>query len=135
MVDILGGHALDLFTYILGHISSLTVVAKNQVRACTITDLDVNTTGEVIPQSKPTQYCVAGVLESGAPFCVHFQAGVPETEFRLICQAWFPVEENRSGLLWEAVAEGKESYATLEDAVRIQEVLVLQSEEGRRVDL
>ncbi|KAF5374076.1 hypothetical protein D9757_010732 [Collybiopsis confluens] len=170
MMDILAGHGLDMFTHILGPISSLSAVAENKAPLITLTDSEGKPTDEVLPQTKPTQYCVNGLLASGATFSVHCQAAVTETEFlwvirgekgtlRIVDEAAkqiglfdatpqvylngkkieLPDQENRSGLLWEAVAEGREeSYANLEDAVRMRTVLgaiLRSSKEGKRVDI
>ncbi|KAF5374077.1 hypothetical protein D9757_010733 [Collybiopsis confluens] len=170
LIDILGGHGLDMFTHILGPISSLSAIAENKAPLITISDSKGKPTDEVLPQTKPTQYCVNGLLASGATFSVHFQTAVTETEFLWVIRGEkgtlrivdedakktglfaptpqvylngnkveLPAEESRSGLLWEAVAEDREeSYATLEDAVRIRNVLdaiLRSSKEGRRIDL
>ncbi|KAF5374075.1 hypothetical protein D9757_010731 [Collybiopsis confluens] len=173
LIDIFGAHGLDMFTHVLGPISSLSAVAENKVTSIPLSDSEDKPTGEVLPYSKPTQYCVNGLLASGATFSVHLQSAVSETEFLWIIRGEkgtlrivdedmtdpkkfgffdatpkmyldgkkveLPDEENRSGLLWEAVAEGRdESYASLADAVRMRNVLgaiLRSSKEGRRVDV
>ncbi|KAF5374073.1 hypothetical protein D9757_010737 [Collybiopsis confluens] len=172
-LDIIAGHSFDLFMHVLGPLASFSAVAKNQLPLVSIGDSNWIPTGETVPQGKPTQYCVSGILTSGATFNLHLEAGVSETGFTWVIQGekgrvritdvsetepWksqpfalpariyhngqrveLPAEENRSGLLWEAIADGKEEmYATLEQAVKIKELLrevLRSSEEGRRIDL
>ncbi|KAJ4467240.1 NAD-binding Rossmann fold oxidoreductase [Lentinula aciculospora] len=86
LLDIPGGHALDLFTHILGPISSLSAVIKNQISSTTLLDSDGNPTEEVVPNDTPNQVCVMGSLASGALFTVHLQAPAKEADFNWIIQ-------------------------------------------------
>ncbi|KIK54823.1 hypothetical protein GYMLUDRAFT_1021879 [Collybiopsis luxurians FD-317 M1] len=86
LLDIVGGHALDLFTHILGPILSVSAVAKNQIQSSAIVDMNGKPTGEILPQNGATQICVSGLLASGAVFNVHFQSGVKESDFQWIIQ-------------------------------------------------
>ncbi|KIK54822.1 hypothetical protein GYMLUDRAFT_176574 [Collybiopsis luxurians FD-317 M1] len=106
LLDILGGHALDLFTHLLGPISSVSAVTKNQVQSSAVVDLSSGKpTGEVLPQNGPTQVCVSGLLKSGAAFNVHFQSGVKESDFQWIIQG-----ENCSLRLIDPEPAGKRGF-------------------------
>ncbi|KAJ3770174.1 NAD-binding Rossmann fold oxidoreductase [Lentinula raphanica] len=83
-LDIPGGHSLDLFTHVLGPISSLSATIKNQVPYSTLVGVDGQSTGETLPNDSPTQVCVTGTLASGALFTIHLQAAVTEADFNWI---------------------------------------------------
>ncbi|KAJ3751441.1 NAD-binding Rossmann fold oxidoreductase [Lentinula detonsa] len=84
LLDIPGGHALDLFTYILGPISSLSATMKNQVPYSTLLDSDGKPTGETVPNDSPNQICISGTLANGALFTVHLQSSMTEADFNWI---------------------------------------------------
>jgi len=84
LVDITGGHLLDMFTYILGPIASLSALLQNQISSVTIVDNDGKPTGEIVPQDGPNQVCIMGVLASGAVFNINIQSNVKETDFNWV---------------------------------------------------
>ncbi|WP_433329135.1 Gfo/Idh/MocA family protein [Spirillospora sp. CA-294931] len=70
LVEVLGGHALDLVQHLLGPVRELT--ARTALRS---PDHTVAETGEAIPVSSPDHLLVAAELEDGAVVSIHVHDG------------------------------------------------------------
>ncbi|KAF5374065.1 hypothetical protein D9757_010742 [Collybiopsis confluens] len=86
IIDIVAGHSIDTLTFLLGPITSLSATVKNHASSTIIIDSNNKPTGETIAHTKPTQYCVNGLLANGATFTAHFQTGVPEPDYHWVIQ-------------------------------------------------
>ncbi|KAK0492193.1 NAD-binding Rossmann fold oxidoreductase [Armillaria luteobubalina] len=76
LLDIGGGHLLDMLTYILGPVASVSATLSIQYPVAEIIDENGKPTGETIEQDVATQVAVSGVLTSGAVMSFHLRGGL-----------------------------------------------------------
>ncbi|PBK91565.1 NAD-binding Rossmann fold oxidoreductase [Armillaria gallica] len=76
LLDIGGGHLLDMLTYILGPVASVSATLSNQHPVAEVVDENGKPTGETIEQDAATQVAVSGVLTNGAVMSVHVRGGM-----------------------------------------------------------
>jgi predicted dehydrogenase len=71
MLSIALGHAVDALCYCLGEVRELSATTAMRRKTFTIAE-----TGESKPMNADDQLAVTGLLESGAPFSIHYRGGV-----------------------------------------------------------
>src|SRR5213594_2402580 len=71
MLSIALGHAADALCYCLGEVRELSATMTMRRKSFTIAD-----TGESRPMNADDQVCVAGLLDGGAAFAIHYRGGV-----------------------------------------------------------
>lgn len=82
LVDVLGGHALDLIQHLLGPVRQLT--ARTAIRSSQHT---VAETGEAIPVTAPDHLLATAELDSGALVSIHLhdgEAALPRTRLEIM---------------------------------------------------
>ncbi|KAF5345628.1 hypothetical protein D9758_015162 [Tetrapyrgos nigripes] len=99
LIDIGGGHALEMLQHVLGPITSLTATTLNQLpKAILLDPKDFTPTKDRVPQTIPTQAIVSGLLQNDAAFNFHIQSGIAK---------------NGVAFLW--LIDGKEGNICVED--------------------
>ncbi|KAF5352294.1 hypothetical protein D9758_011929 [Tetrapyrgos nigripes] len=77
LIDIGGGHTLEMLQHVLGPVASLTATTVNQFPEAIVLDpKDYTPTKDRAPQTIPTQAIVSGLLQNGAAFNFHIQSGI-----------------------------------------------------------
>jgi len=94
LLDVGGGHAVDILMHTLGPVASLSAVVTNHHSTTAVIDsTTMKPTGEKIPQDGQSQVCVSGILHTKVgkeaevvqtPFSLHLQSGVKEGDFNWI---------------------------------------------------
>ncbi|KAK0226002.1 hypothetical protein IW262DRAFT_1359158 [Armillaria fumosa] len=94
LLDVGGGRLLDMLTYILGPVASVSTTLSTQYPVAEIIDENGKLTGETIEQDIVTQVAVSGVLTSGAVMSFHLRGGL---ETKSGGKAGTPLQMERKG--------------------------------------
>ncbi|ESK94792.1 dimeric dihydrodiol [Moniliophthora roreri MCA 2997] len=101
ILEIAGGHLLEILLYIFGDFSSVTSTLVTQYPIAQVVDEDGKPTGESIEQENAMQVAFSGVLQNGIVVSVHIRAGFPESR-----------SKKDHPFLW--TVDGEEGTVTLE---------------------
>ncbi|KAK7021885.1 hypothetical protein VNI00_017174 [Paramarasmius palmivorus] len=80
ILEIAGGHLLEILLYVFGDFSSVTSTLVSQYPIAQVVDEDGKPTGESVEQENATQVAFSGVLQNGIVVSVHIRAGFPEAK-------------------------------------------------------